>query len=288
MPDHVDPATVIAATYGAYAIPGRRYPATLPPELEPWYLYTGDGGHSILITLGGEGEEVAAPVKAVLRTGWTITTKGYVRCDLPYDPNLGLVTDPDDDEYDDTTQATDTTSAAPPHRYAVGELYHPNHTRYPDGAIHWELSERGATMVMFMAAPTDTEVMAVRKGAAQFALLAGQHALILAHQFDPMPWSDTPWQVVRQTNATAGLPLIGAHGHLMVTVFLVDANTGIIAAIRGTTWTARFVEAVRAAIRTQSLNHSTEAQGAAEITTWYQRYPTTDKLVAAADIKTRG
>ncbi|WP_433678724.1 hypothetical protein [Nocardia sp. CA-119907] len=139
-----------------------------------------------------------------------------------------------------------------------------------------------------MAAPTDTEVIAVKKGATRFALLAGQHALILAHRFDPMPWSDAPWQVVRQTNATAGLPLIGADGRLRVTVFLVDANTGIIAAIRGTTWTARFVEAVRAAIRTQSLNHSTEAQGAAEINAWYQRYPTSDKLVAAADINTRG
>ncbi|WP_028479071.1 hypothetical protein [Nocardia sp. CNY236] len=73
MPDNekVDPAAVIKSTYGPYTLPGRRYPRPLSPELEPWYLYTADGGHSILVVLDGlgDGDEVAAPVKAVLRQG---------------------------------------------------------------------------------------------------------------------------------------------------------------------------------------------------------------------------
>jgi len=285
--DRVDPATVIADTCGAYMVPGRRYPRPLPPELEPWYLYIADGGHSVLIAVDGTpGSEVPAPVKAVLRAGWTLTPAGYVHCELPYDPKLGLITDPDDVEYDDEPDSA--AAGKQLYKYKVGELYSSNRTQWPDGGMRWTLSEDGVSLVLFFAAPTDVEVTAVRTGAARFALLAGEHALILAHRFTPLRWSDSPWQAVRQTNATAGLALVGPDGRLIVTVYLVDANTGITAAIRVTTWSARFVEAVRTAIRTQSLNRSTEAQGATEIDAWYRRYSTTDQLVAAANLNIKG
>ncbi|MDQ4104910.1 MAG: hypothetical protein M3186_14795, partial [Actinomycetota bacterium] len=249
----------------------------------PWHCYIPDSGHSIVIVTAQDQHTVAAPVKAVLRAGWTITPEGYVLCDLPYDPELGLITEPDDDEFD-----ADKPDRSPQqYRYAVGEPYKPSKTRWPDGVCQWRLSDQGVEMVMFFAAPTDVEINAVKKGDARFALLAGEHALILAHRFDPLPWSDTPWQVCRQTDMPTGVPLVGPDGHLLVTVILVDSNNGIIKAIRGTTWPARFVEAVRAAIRKQALNKSTDAQGAAEINAWYTRYPSTTELVRAADINTR-
>ncbi|OLZ51630.1 hypothetical protein BS329_15295 [Amycolatopsis coloradensis] len=286
MPDHVDPAKAIADAYGAYAIAGRPYRGALPSELAPWHLYIPDGGHSILIvTAQGQGTQdaVAAPVKAVLRAGWTITPEGYVLCELPIDPVLGLITEPADSEFD----ADKPDSSPQLYKYAVGELYNPGKTRWPDGACQWKLSDQGVEMVLFFGAPTNVEINAVKKGDARFALLAGEHALILAHRFDPLPWSDTPWQACRQTDAPTGLPLVGPDGHLLVSVTLVDANTGIIKAIRGTTWPARFVEALRAAMGTQARNRSTEIQGATEIDAWYRRYSTTTELVRAADINTR-
>ncbi|MFD4406703.1 hypothetical protein ACFWPH_28470 [Nocardia sp. NPDC058499] len=285
MPDKVDPAQVIAEHYGDQVVPGHRYHTPLPPDLAPWYLYTTNGGHSILVTLGGEGQEIDAPVKSVLRQGWTITDTGLVHCPLPYDPVLGLTIADGDAEYDD---APATSARATGHTFTVGKPYNPRVTTWPDGVAQWRLTDDGVELAIFYGTPTADEIEAVRKGNARFALLAGQHALILGHRLEPLAWADTPWQVVRQTDAPAGLPLPGPGTKLMVHVVLVDSRTGILVAQRVITWPGRFVEAVRKAIRTQSLNKSTVAQGDQEINAWYQRYPTTEQLIAAADINERG
>lgn len=102
MAELVDPAEVIAATYDSYMLRNRQYPKPLPEDLACWHLFVIDGGHSVLITLsptGEEGYEVAAPVKTVLRHGWTVLPDGRIHADLPYDPHLGLRTEPGDDEF---------------------------------------------------------------------------------------------------------------------------------------------------------------------------------------------
>lgn len=91
-----------------FLVRGKAYPSPLPPELADWYCYTSDGGHSILCLLEenagaafashAEFENlVPAPVKAVLR-GYRIV-HGYVVADLAYDPDLGLITEAEDDEF---------------------------------------------------------------------------------------------------------------------------------------------------------------------------------------------
>ncbi len=89
-------------------------------------------------------------------------------------------------------------------RYTVGELYNPSRTSWPDGVCQWRLSPNGVELVLFYGSPTSDEVHAIGKGKTRFGLLAGEHSLILAHKFGPLPWSDTPWQACRQTD-TAGL-----------------------------------------------------------------------------------
>lgn len=87
-------------------VPDCRYPVTLPPELAPWYCYTPDGGHSIAVAvkrLSGDLSDpasflVAVPVKTVQRLGWVLRD-GFVVVDVPYDPDLGVVVPPEDDEF---------------------------------------------------------------------------------------------------------------------------------------------------------------------------------------------
>jgi hypothetical protein len=100
------PAEIIAKQLGRYLVAGRTYLNPLPPELQAWYCYTADGGHSILVAVaahyksGGDPDEflVTAPVKAVQRAGWQLRD-GFVVADLEYDPHRGLTTDESDDEY---------------------------------------------------------------------------------------------------------------------------------------------------------------------------------------------
>lgn len=105
----LDPAAVIARVH-PYVSTDRPYHAELPPELARWHVFVPDGGHSIVILLSEQqyprraasdlaDYTVPAPVKSVLRQGWTTHPHGYVLCDLPYDQSLGLVTDYNDDEF---------------------------------------------------------------------------------------------------------------------------------------------------------------------------------------------
>ena len=168
--------------------------------------------------------------------------------------------------------------------YTVGKPYNPDFPKWPVNRAEWRLSEDGVELLLCMADPTEEEVQDVRTGRSKFALVSGEHALILAYRFGSQPWSDTPWQATRQTDLTAGLVDVPAGQRLLLTIVLVDSTTGILRAIRTTTWNADFAGAVSRAILRQLRNRSADAQGAAEIAAWYRRYPTTKKLVEHADI----
>jgi len=89
-----------------FVLTGRKYPDPLPDELQPFYCYTRDGGHSILVVLENEYRQgdspvrfiIPAPVKTVLKAGYRLKD-GLVWVVLPYDRNSGLQVEDEDVEY---------------------------------------------------------------------------------------------------------------------------------------------------------------------------------------------
>lgn len=294
MNDRVKPAEVIAEALGRAVLPGRRYWTELPTDLAPWYCYTTNGGHSIAVLLACQAEDhahggadpaaflISAPVRAVLRAGWSKRADGFVVSDLPHGRQLMVATE-SHLEFD-----TDALAGAPPYRYAVGELYYPGTTRYPDNVAQWVLTDCGIQLALFYRSPFAAETDAVRRGQPGFALVAGEHALLLGYRFTPgIPWSPAPWQACGQP-LPVGVPMVWEDGFLPVLVILVDSTTGLVRALRQTRWSNDFLEHVRAAVRTQVLNGSTDQQGIDEIHAWYQRNPTAEGLLGDATAMTDG
>ncbi|MET9403560.1 hypothetical protein [Kitasatospora sp. NPDC002965] len=109
------PETIVQRTLGRLLLPHHPYPGNLPADLAPWHCYLADSGHCLLVMIDpmDKGSKTAAahedttvadafvpaPVKAVLRAGWRIED-GHIRTPMRYDIALGLLTDPDDDEFD--------------------------------------------------------------------------------------------------------------------------------------------------------------------------------------------
>ena len=84
-----------------------QYPGVLPDELKPYHVYLTDSGHNILCVpkeyadkVQGEpwDYEAPVPVKYVIEKGYEIKV-GYIVVDVPYDKDLGIVTDEKYDEY---------------------------------------------------------------------------------------------------------------------------------------------------------------------------------------------
>lgn len=105
MADKIDRDEIIRrAGLERWVLPGRSYPEPLPGELAPYYCYTRDGGHSILVVIENEykpGDEpegyiVAAPVKTVLKYGYEVRD-GRVWSQIPYDSDDGLLVDEDEE-----------------------------------------------------------------------------------------------------------------------------------------------------------------------------------------------
>lgn len=96
---------IIQRDLGPYLVAGASYPGALPADLALWYCYVVDGGHSLYVT--GEADPSAdptpkgapAPVRTVLRIGYTVRPDGWVFCSVPYDPDFGLLTEAGDDEF---------------------------------------------------------------------------------------------------------------------------------------------------------------------------------------------
>jgi hypothetical protein len=94
-----------AAGLEPWVLPGREYPHPLPDEVVPFYCYTRDGGHSLLVVLENEYQDgqdperfiIPAPVRAVLRAGYHLTD-GLLWCTLAYERDSGLVVEEGDRE----------------------------------------------------------------------------------------------------------------------------------------------------------------------------------------------
>ena len=94
------------ADLGPWVLTGRSYPHPLPDDAAPFYCYTRDGGHSLLVVLENEyraGEKperfvIPAPVKTVLRAGYRVKDD-LLWSTLPYERDSGLVVEEGDLEF---------------------------------------------------------------------------------------------------------------------------------------------------------------------------------------------
>lgn len=190
----------------------------------------------------------------------------------------------------------------------IGDLFHPDHTYHPHESPQWTISAEELAEVMSLNDSAPFEVLHIHvrlalyihsPSAAEideaqnaphmwFALIPGEHAMILAHRFGDGRWADRSWQAVLQP-ASPGFPDPGTDQHIPISVALVDADTGLLRAHRITTWPPPFAIAVRDAITTQLRNGTPAPAGYSELLGWVHRHTTPDALVdTQASIIVRG
>lgn len=165
--------------------------------------------------------------------------------------------------------------------YRVGELYHPTRRSWPEVALY---QYRGGSheLVLFLPRPTSREVRAVRQGLASFAFYADQNLLVLLYAFgDGLPWSDAPfsWHLLPEAERVLP-PETRGEERALLSVVLVDAETGIIRALRVVTLSPTFTRLLHDAIREQAARPwPGDALYDAQLAALYQRYPSTTALL---------
>lgn len=163
----------------------------------------------------------------------------------------------------------------------VGQPYLPGRRTWPQRA-DLSMSAGGLLLRVFVSSPTESEVLAARTGKARFAWVDGGATAVLCFALtlpdgSGLPWWDQPYHAHREPSPQAGPP--GVLGQpLVVTILFIDADNGLLKAIRVLGGPARAGDHIRRTVQRQAQTpHEPDVQDHA-IQTLYARYPTSAAL----------
>lgn len=176
---------------------------------------------------------------------------------------------------------------------AVGKLYKPGQTSWPV-CVDYNYTTNGHELRLFWNQMAKQEIMEVKKGRAEFALFIDQRVMWLCFKFGTMPWSDQPFNIQLVPQDIRALPQeLEANQRASLVILLVDADTGILKAIRSLTFSPAFSVALHKAISEQcrepvpSWLLNTQ-EYTAFINSTYDKYPYPDDMVRKAVARCRG
>ncbi|GAB2454399.1 hypothetical protein [Nocardia tengchongensis] len=163
---------------------------------------------------------------------------------------------------------------------AVGQLYDPRRRRWAPMPVA-RITHAGIHLVLNVADPTAVELEAVQTGEPRFAWVDAPHVALLAWSFgEAIPWTDVPYSP--HLEDSGDVPGIGDKPGTptTVTVVLVDADTGVVRAVRETPWPPEFAAVVRDSIARMAAEPVDMNAIEAAMATLYVTYPDTAELVA--------
>jgi hypothetical protein len=167
---------------------------------------------------------------------------------------------------------------------------------YPEGAVYQCYGDPGQgenggdayvhELMIFIPKPENTEVEAVKKGKASFALYTEGPLLVLLYEFAPgLPWGDAPftWHLVPQSRRVLPPVSLSEGSEALLQTIFVDQKTGIIKALRVKSLSTNFTQALHQAIHAQAaLPWTGGSSYDDELQRLYQRYPSTKLLLQDA------
>jgi hypothetical protein len=175
------------------------------------------------------------------------------------------------------------------HLLEVGKLYNPDRTSWPE-TNQYNFRAGQHELVIFYERPTAEEVEAFSKGETEFAMHFERGVIFFLYKFGDLAWADATysWHLVPEDERQLPSPPASAEERTLLSVLLVDASTGILKSMRALTLSPRFTRELGRAIREQAAaSFSTQSHDAA-LSILYGKYSTTNQLLKAALVRTKG
>jgi hypothetical protein len=164
----------------------------------------------------------------------------------------------------------------------VGELFVPGKTGYPESAV-FEYSPSGPILIIALGNPTTQEIEAAKTGHVELALFEAEPVIFILHKIRGIEsWSDSPFSIrlyenidfdwSQEIEEDMGLGLI---------IVLVDANAGIVHALRMVGTSTQFARELRGAILRQLEQPFSRATYDTKIDEIYRKHSSEDMLYHA-------
>ncbi|GCF11246.1 hypothetical protein [Dictyobacter arantiisoli] len=181
------------------------------------------------------------------------------------------------------------------HEFNVGTLYSKTRTSWPEIA-EWNCTRSLNELRLFYYNPKPQEIQAISRGKCEFGLSVKGDIIFLSFRFygnQPgqagIPWSDAPYSYHMLPDDRKQMPdeNLSSESRSLLQVVLVNANTGILLAIRNVTLSPEFTQALFQAIRDQAAKPFNQAAYDRQLKRIYDAY-NSKQLFAAAHVKCEG
>lgn len=173
---------------------------------------------------------------------------------------------------------------------AIGKPLFEGRNELPE-AIEYNYQAGDHTLLLSMKNLHRREIEAVREAEAEFGLYCENGIVFLLYRFgEILPWSDSAfsWWNVAEEDRRIPAPCENPAERILLKIILVEAATGIVKAIRVTTFSPAFTEKLHDAIRQQAkcepFSRNEFVNRSLQI---YQKFTPAD-FAANAIVKTKG
>ncbi len=173
---------------------------------------------------------------------------------------------------------------------AIGKQLFEGRDKLPE-AIEYNYQAGDHTLLLSMKNLHPSEIKAIREEPAEFGLYCEDGIIFLLYRFgEILPWSDSAfsWWNVAEEDRRIPAPQANPAERILLKIILVEAATGVVKAIRVTTFSPEFTERLHRAIRGQASGAeiSREEFVARSLAIYGNKTPT--DFATRAIVKTRG
>lgn len=165
----------------------------------------------------------------------------------------------------------------------VGELFTPERTKWDCDRFEYRIWGNNHLLQLCIASPTQKEISAFHNGDLRVGLYVEAGVIFWLFRLDGvMDWSDQALSIHMVPEKDRDIPSAPLDAHVGLSMVLVDADTGITAAIRFVTYSPHFANVFYRELKRQLESPFDLVTHKRIIADVYRRFPHSRKLVGAA------
>lgn len=163
-------------------------------------------------------------------------------------------------------------------KYEVGKLYKDNVTRYAEGT-KFDFTQSGAVLELYFERPSNKEIEDVKSGKFELGFYEKEDILFMLFKFGTGSYLDTPYSV-HLSQPFQFMDLDPGFG-FGLSIFLIDASTGILKAIRYVGLSNDFSQRFKKAVERQKRSSFDVTLYDQKVQSVYTNYSTKDLVLRA-------
>ncbi|MCL4722643.1 MAG: hypothetical protein KJZ90_00010 [Rhodocyclaceae bacterium] len=168
-------------------------------------------------------------------------------------------------------------------RLAIGQPFSPERMKWDDGRFEYRFFKGNHLLQVCLSSPKQSEIDAFRSGKMNIGLYVERNVIFFLFRIEGcMDWSDQALSIQLVPSTDRELPPLKPGMRTLLSMVLVDADTGLVAALRAVTFSPQFTRLMNQA-QSRQLDLPFDAdEHQAVIADVYRRFPNSKELAKAA------